>query len=183
MVEIPADPTTDHAVVAKRFLQAALELDYAKPEKRRMLFVPALFLAGQGLELMLKACVFLNGKVPPKNHDICGLWRRDDCEPVRGHVYLHAGHAVEEARENPSYLGVPDESEDILSLIEEYVIALGELHGGKGHTLRYPSEPEAQGPRRLFLVRALWGATDDLVRNPDSFRLERFLGRGFSRLS
>lgn len=65
------------AMIAKQFFEAATVLNHAQREKGRMLFLPTLMLAGQGLELMLKACVHLNGEVPPKSgragHDIVGL--------------------------------------------------------------------------------------------------------------
>lgn len=167
-----------HAAVAKSYMEGALTLSDAQAEKGRILFRPTLSLAGQGLELMLKACMYLNGKTPPTRgiagHNIKEMWQEEVCEPVRGHVYANATAAVTEAV--ILRLRATPEPEDILSLIEEYVDALAELHGRGGSPLRYPSTSEQEGPRTPFLVRALWGSADDFVKRPSDFALQRFRG-------
>lgn len=173
-------PAGKHASLAKQFLEGALTLDAAQQEKGRILFVPTLALAGHGLELMLKACMFLNKEEPPRSgpngHKVSDFWKREVCEPVRGTVYAHANIAVLEHRESPLYRGVPDENEDVTAIIEDYVASLGNLHGEKSFPLRYPSAPDKKGPRTPLLVKALWGAADDFVKRPDEFRLARFRG-------
>lgn len=169
-----------HASLSKQFLEGALTLDASQQEKGRILFVPTLALAGHGLELMLKACMLLNNEEPPtrgrEGHSISDLWKRDVCEPVRGNVYAYANIAVLEHRENINYRGVPDENEDVIAIIEDHVLSLGDLHGGKLFPLRYPSDPDKKSPRTPLLVRALWGAADDFVKRPDEFRLAHFRG-------
>lgn len=169
------------AIVAKEFLEGALTLNAAQRDKGRILFRPTLALAGHGLELMLKACSYLNGQPPRtsgrKGHDIVSLWGADVCEPVRGHVFVNAHRVAAEDRASRDYPDVPDD-DDILPLIEEYVIALGKLHGGTGgYPLRYPSDPGQKAPRTPFLVKTLWAAADDFVRRPNDFELRRFRGQ------
>ena len=78
-----------YAVIAKQYMEAAQTLVAAAPHKQRMLFRPTLALAGHGLELMLKACTFLNGQTPATSgqvgHNIAKLWKSEVCEAVRGH--------------------------------------------------------------------------------------------------
>jgi hypothetical protein len=166
--------------MAKQFLEAALTLDAAQREKGRIVFLPTLALAGHGLELMLKACSFLNGHPAPTKgragHDIESLWRTEVCEPVRGHVSRSAIQVTAEARASGDYLGVPDNG-DVLPLIEEYVIKLSKLHGVRGHPLRYPSDSNQIAPKTPFLVKSLWAAADELVRRPREFELRHFRGQ------
>lgn len=170
----------EHAYLAKQFLEGALTLDAAQQKKGRILFVPTLSLAGHGLELMLKACIYLNGETPPtdsKNgHMIDVLWARDICEPVRALVYAHAILVAEEARNDPSYRGVPNAGDDVVPLIEQYVTDLAKLHGEYGKPLRYPSDSDKEAPQTPFVVKSLWGAADELIRRPDDFVLKRFRG-------
>ncbi|MBW7922389.1 MAG: hypothetical protein H3C51_09850 [Rubellimicrobium sp.] len=170
-----------HAALAKQFLEGALTLDEARPRKGKILFVPTLALAGHGLELLLKASILLNGGDPPtkgrKGHGVADLWSQELCEPVRDHVYANANLVVQADRENPLYIDVPGENEDILPLIEEYVVALGRLHGEDGYPLRYPSAPGKDAPRTPFLVKSLWRTADDLVKRPTDFLLDRFRGK------
>ncbi len=168
------------ASMAKQYLEGALTLDAAQGVKGRILFLPTLALAGHGLELMLKACLFLNGKQPDEvrkcGHKITKLWALDICEPVRGHVFANAFRVAAEDRANGAYPDSINEVE-VLPLIEEYVIALGKLHGEGDFPLRYPADPNLKAPRTPFLVKSLWGAADDLVKRPSDFRLPSFLGK------
>ena len=167
-----------HAGAAKQFLEAARVLDKAPLEQIRLLFRPTLHLAGHGLELMLKACSFLNDVEPntkgPQGHNIAYLWSQSVCEPVKKHVRYNAHLAVAEARTSPRYLGVPA-MEEVDQLINEYIEVLCELHGpGKGYPLRYPAAPDAHARRTPLLVQSLWRTADDLVKRPNDFRLDRF---------
>ncbi len=170
-----------HANMAKQFMEGALTLSAAQRNRGRILFLPTLALAGHGLELMLKACFFLNGQTPPtkgkEGHNIISLWSAEICEPVRGYVSANARRVAAEDRLSGDYPDVP-EDEEILHLIEEYVIALGDLHGGiGGYPLRYPSNnPDQQAPRTPFLVKSLHCTADDLVKRPNEFELRHFRG-------
>lgn len=179
MTDFFSSEAGEYASVAKAFLEGALTLDAARPSKDRILFRPTLALAGHGLELMLKACICLNGEQPPtkgrNGHDIVGLWQSDLCEPVRGHVYVNAKLAAEELRAGGDYLGVPDR-DAVSPLVEEYVTELGKLHGGNGYPLRYPAHRDQMAPRTPFLVRSLWRTANDLVSRPNDFLSQRFRG-------
>lgn len=171
-----------HAALAKQFLEGALTLDAAQQGKGKILFVPTLALAGHGLELLLKSSILLNsGTVPTRGragHNVADLWAQALCEPVRGNVYANANFVVQEDRENPLYIGIPDENEVILALIEDYVVALAKLHGEGGYPLRYPSASDKKAPRTPLLVKSLWRTADDLVKRPSEFLLHRFRGDG-----
>lgn len=162
------------ASLSKQFLEGALTLDLNQRDKGRILFRPTLALAGQGLELMLKACVCWNGQAPVTRgragHNIEILWDSDICEPVRRHVYANANVVAEEDRMENFYPDVPKEDE-ILSIIKVYVIALGKLHGEPPYALRYPAAPEQMAPRTPLLVKSLWRASDDFVKRPRDFLL------------
>lgn len=162
-------------------MEGARTLVQAQPEKGRILFRPTLALAGHGLEMLLKACFYLNQKSPPtrgpEGHNIIKLWSDDVSEPVRGAVYLNARLAAETARIENVYPDVPS-NDDADSKIEEYVNALGKLHGDRGHVLRYPSAEGQLAPRSPFLVETLWRTADDMVKRPSDFELSRFLGLG-----
>lgn len=167
------------ASAAKQFLEGARVLDEAPLSPIRLLFRPTLHLAGHGLELMLKACVYLNDSKPStsgsQGHNIDHLWSLPICEPVRGHVRINAHLAVQEDRSNPRYRGIPAIA-DVDQLIDEHVKALCDLHGpGSGYPLRYPADPDAKGPNTPLLVKSLWRTADDLVKRPNDFRLDRFL--------
>lgn len=165
------------AAIAKSFLEGAVVLDAAQRDNGRLLFRPTLALAAHGLELMLKSCFYLNDQKPPtkgrKRHDIVHLWQHDASEPLRGSVYVNALLVTAQARERDDYPDLPHD-DDIVPLIDEYVIALGKLHGGDGYPLRYPSDPRVKAPRTPLLVKSLWGAADDLVKRPSDFKLPRF---------
>ncbi|WP_428427296.1 hypothetical protein [Pararhizobium sp.] len=169
-----------YASIAKQFLEGALVLSEAQRDRGKILFRPTLALAGQGLEVLLKACMSLNREAPKTKgrdgHDIVGMWNLDVCEPVRGHVLANAVRVAAESRQDVGYLVVPAEDE-VLPLIQEYVRTLGELHGGGGFPLRYPSAAHTQAPRTPFLVQALWTTADDFVKRPGDFELKRFRGQ------
>jgi len=167
------------AGLAKAFLEGARVLDAAQPEIGRILFPPTLALAGHGLELILKACFFINGCEPTrrgnKGHRIELLWKAEICEPLRGAVYANARVVAEIDRSNSQYRGVPDD-DNVLELIEEYVLELCNLHGENGYPLRYPAEQGREAPRTPFLVKSLWRTADDLVKRPREFELVSFSG-------
>nr|WP_320142472.1 hypothetical protein [uncultured Cohaesibacter sp.] len=165
------------ASIAKQFLEGALTLDAAQRDKGPILFRPTLALAGHGLELMLKACFYLNGQEPPisgkKGHDIISLWERDICKPVKDHVFANANRVAEEDRASGAYLDVP-EQDVVQAIIAEYVIELGKLHGNSPYKLRYAAPQNQKAPRTPLLVKSLWGASDDLVKRPNDFVLSNF---------
>lgn len=162
------------AKTAKQFLEGALTLDAAQRDKGRILFRPTLSLAGHGLELMLKACVYLNGEQPTikgrKGHDVLNLWNADICEPVRRHVFSNAIRVAEEDRTSGIYADVPRQ-DAIQPLILEYVVALAKLHGDPSYPLRYPASEKQYAPLTPLLVKSLWRASDDLVKRPNEFVL------------
>ncbi|SFA53504.1 hypothetical protein SAMN04487972_11112 [Paracoccus halophilus] len=157
------------------FLLGAKALNAASLEGTPFLQRPTLALAGHGLEMMLKACCYVNGRKPPSNgkkgHDIAALWQDDICLAVRLHVYIHAGYAVEEARLSGMFPDVPEDDE-AQTLIEEYVKELCRLHGGTaGYPLRYPHECDEKAPPKHFVVDALCGAADDMAKSLSEFDL------------
>ena len=165
------------AIVSLQFFEAARVLSAAQREKGRILFRPTLMVAGQGLEMLLKACWHLNALEPPKSgkegHDIKSLRQPDICEPVRKHLIHNALLAVEEGRESGIYTGIP-KNKNVPSLIEKCVLELGSLHASKNYPLRYPTSENINAPRTPFLVNALWKTADDLVRRPNDFELNHF---------
>jgi hypothetical protein len=169
-----------YASVSKQFLEGALVLSEAQSDRGRILFRPTLALAGQGLEVLLKACMSWNGQAPKTTgrggHDIVGMWDLDVCEPVRGHVLANAVRVATEVRDSRNYQGVPEEA-DVLPLILENVRILGELHGGGGFPLRYPTAVDKKGPMTPFIVQALWATADDFIKRPNDFKLAEFQGR------
>ncbi|WP_026479713.1 hypothetical protein [Ahrensia sp. 13_GOM-1096m] len=170
------------AAIANQFLLAAMTLNEAQKDQGKALFLPTLALAGHGLEMMLKACFFLNNKAPvtkgKKGHDIVSMWHDNICEPIRGHVFVNAHRVVADLRDDARgyVFGIPKD-EEILTLIDKYVIELGSLHGGAGYPLRYPTETDRQAPKTPFLVMTLYGVADDMVKRPHDFEVSRFQGR------
>ncbi len=167
------------ASLAKEHFEGALVLDAAQGKRGKILFRPTLFLAGQGLELMLKACTVWNGepikRSGPAGHDINGMWGSDACEPVRGHTFVNALRLASEYRDSGQHPDVIAE-EDVIPTIDEYVRALGKLHSGGGYPLRYPADPNTMAPNTPFLVRSLWATADDFVKRPSDFKLDHFKG-------
>jgi hypothetical protein len=168
------------AVIAKQYMEAALVLSDAPPEQQRLIFRPTLALAGQALELLLKACISLNGETYPtsgkEGHDITKLWLLDYCAPIRGHVVINSRIAAAIAREKNVYPDVP-KHEEVETLIVEYVEELGRLHGLKGYPLRYTAPASTTAPRTPLLVHSLWRTADDLVKRPSDFLLSEFQAR------
>ncbi len=168
------------AAVAKSFAEGALALDDAQRSSGRILFRPTLMLAAHGLELMLKACMFLNGKPPSttgrSGHDIISMWNDEVCEPVRGSVNVNARIACLEHEAAGCFPDLPN-PEDAAAMVNEYIVKLAELHGSrKGSLLRYPSNSNEMAPRTPLLVRTLWRTCDDLVKRPDDFKLNHNRG-------
>lgn len=162
------------ASAAKQFLDGALTLSDAQGQQFQTLLRPTLALAGHGLELLLKACICLNGEKPEtsgkKGHDIPSMWSSATCEPVRDHVFENAKFVVNEARSSSHFRGEPKDAE-VLPLIKEYVLALAKLHAANPYPLRYPTDPETKAPKSPFLVKSLWRTADDFVRRPSDFKL------------
>lgn len=169
------------AAIAKQFLEGAQVLSDAQRENGPILFRPTLALAAHGLELMLKACLYLNGHEPEtkgrKGHDVVSFWESDACKPIKAHVFSNAQLAALEGRESNNYKDVPSDDE-VRTLIEEHVIKLGKLHGARDYPLRYPSDPQIKAPVTPWLVRTLWRTADDLVKRPGEFKRDRCDGAG-----
>ncbi|HEX7782513.1 MAG TPA: type II toxin-antitoxin system ParD family antitoxin [Sphingobium sp.] len=167
-----------------QYLEAAVILDEAQRLKGKVLFRPTLALAGHGLELMLKACLYHNSISPPTSgkagHRVNDMWEMDACEPVRGHVYSNAIREVSDARDEGIYEGVPI-GVDETALIEEYILALGILHGGAPYPLRYPTDDETLGPVTPWLVRSLRRTADDFLKRPNEFDVMQFQGPSIIR--
>lgn len=170
-----------YSSLAKQHLEGAFVLDEAQRERGKILFRPTLFLAGQGLELMLKGCTVWNGGTINTSgrggHALIEMWESIACEPVRGHVFVNATRVAAEDRSSGRY---PDSvaEEDVLTTIDEIVRSLADLHGmPKVYPLRYPADPYMLAPSTPFLVKTLWATADDFVKRPSDFKLEVFHGR------
>ena len=168
------------ASLAKQHLDGALYLDEGQREKGKIVRLPTLALTGHGLELMLKACICLNGQSSPAKgsdgHDIVKMWSEEVCEPVRGNVFLNASSVAETDRTTGVYPD-PIDGHEVLPLIEEYILALGKLHGERGYPLRYPSDDGKLAPNTPLLVKSLWRTADVLVKRPNDFKLSHFRGQ------
>lgn len=165
-----------YAAYAVQILSGARVLSSARLVSPYKLLLPMLNLSGHGLELLLKACIYLNGDVPPNSgiegHNVKKMWERDDCEPVRVHLNYNARIAVIEARLENIFPDIPDDDE-IDGLIDEYVKVLAELHGMRRVLpLRYPSENEHCIPRSPMLPMALHMTAEDFCRNSTAFELK-----------
>ena len=179
MAAIILSEAAEFASLGKSFLEGARVLDEAQLNNARILLRPILALAGQGLELILKACFHLNGQAPPHKgntgHQILALWSADICEPLRGHFFANASVVAEMYRNSCHYRGVPHDDE-VLPSIEHSVTELCKLHGRDRYPLRYPTDQGQLAPRTPFLVKSLWRTADDLVKRPKEFELRRFCG-------
>ncbi|QDY69813.1 hypothetical protein [Qingshengfaniella alkalisoli] len=165
-----------YAVVAKQLLEGARTLMEAQIQKGEIVRLPALLLTGQGLELIIKGCLTLNGEAPPrgrKGHQILELWQSAACEPLRGIVYANAEMELENARLSSPFFGVPGEADgfDALEEISGQIHCLCELHqASPDYPLRYPTESSYRAPRTPFLVGTLWRTSDEMVKNLSAFR-------------
>ena len=162
-----------HAALAMSFFEGALTLKDAMPTKGNVLFVPTLNLAAHGLELMLKAAFLHNGRKPPQSgragHDIIGMWNEKEAGPVRCGVRTNADIVHQTALQDAVFKGVAEVTEPA-ALAEEYVKALGELHGAlASYPLRYPESERRLAPRAPLLVDALHRTADDFVKRPSEF--------------
>lgn len=178
MVDFFSTEAGKFASLAKQYLEGALVLNDAQRERGKILFLPTLGLAGHGLELILKACMLLNGHKPVtsgrKGHDVICMWDSDICEPIRGHLFVNADRFAKESRDSGLYPDCIPEDE-VLQLIDEYIRALGNLHGMSGvYPLRYPTSANTMAPRTPFLVQSLWATADDFVKRPTEFILNNF---------
>jgi hypothetical protein len=172
-VSFPDSDAGKFALLAKAFFEGALTLKDAMPSKGKVLFVPTLNLAAHGLELMLKAALLHNGRQPPTRgrpgHDIIGMWNEKEAEPVRCGLRRNAKIVHQIALHEAVYKGVAEVTEPA-ALAEEYVKALGELHGAlTSYPLRYPESQPRLAPRAPLLVDALHRTADDFVKRPSEF--------------
>lgn len=176
MTDFNSSDAGQHAAYASQILAGARTISEARLTSRYRLLLPMLNLSGHGLELLLKACIYLNGNEPPRygqeGHNVKAMWDREDCEPVRVHVAYNAHLAVIEARAERLYPDIPSDDE-VGDLITEYVSALGELHGmPKEWPLRYPSNVERYAPRSPMLPIALHMSAEDFCRNSTNFEVK-----------
>lgn len=169
-----------HLIVASQYLAAAGVLDEAQRSIGRVLFLPTLELAGQALELMLKASMYWNEDPPQKKgragHDITSMWLREANEPVRGHIYRNSIQALSDARATTEYQNFPDSDHNEIDLINKYVCDLATLHGQRGYPLRYPTNDETEAPVTPWLVTTLRMTADDFLKRPTDFKLSFFRG-------
>ena len=66
MTDFNCSDAGQHAAYACQILAGARTLSEARPSSRYRLLLPMLNLSGHGLELLLKACIYLNGNEPPR---------------------------------------------------------------------------------------------------------------------
>ncbi|RDL51848.1 hypothetical protein BLJAPNOD_02994 [Ensifer sp. M14] len=158
---------------AKCFLEGANLLKMELVNGNRMLFAPALHLAGQGLELLLKGCLIHHGATERDVKDMYGhrineMWNQPQCDQLRAAAAINAAITHEEALGSGVY---PDAAKvnDPASLFEEYCGALGTLHAGGGFPLRYPTEHDRMAPRTPLLIGTLWRTADDYAKRPTEF--------------
>lgn len=175
MSEFNTSEAGRYAAHASQILAGAQILSEARLSSTRRLVLPMLNLAGHGLELLLKACILLNGGQPAtsrgQGHDVKTMWARDDCAPVREHIFYNSKIAVFEARKEGLYPDIPQDDE-VSGLIEEYILALAELHGmPRDYPLRYPANGNYSGPRSPMLPKALDMTAQDFCRNSTNFEL------------
>lgn len=175
MADFENSEASKYLVLSIQFLRAARVLSDAQAAEGRVLFLPTLTLAGQGLELLLKAGKHWNLDPPPTNgkdgHAVRKFWSSAACEPIRLHTYNTAKVERDEAALEGVTLddGLP--SGDLPKLIDEYILCLGKLHEAQPFPLRYPSdENETMAPRSPWLVRVFERTAMDFLRNPSTFR-------------
>lgn len=151
MTDFNCSDAGQHAAYACQILAGARTLSEARPSSRYRLLLPMLNLSGHGLELLLKACIYLNGNEPPRfgqeGHNVKAMWDREDCEPVRVHVAYNAHLAVIEARAEMLYPDIPSDDE-VGHLIEEYVSVLVSAISTLGTVWR---DCVAEGLRLIFI--------------------------------
>ena len=97
----------------------------------------------------------------------CGM--RKKLRPVRCGLRSNAKIAHQIALHEAVFKGVAEVTEPE-ALAEEYVKALGELHGAlTSYPLRYPESEPRLAPRAPLLVDALHRTADDFVKRPSEF--------------
>lgn len=162
------------ASLAKEYFEGAWALDEAQRDHGKILFRPTLFLAGQGLELMLKACTVCNAQRINRSgrggHDIVGMWLSDACEPIRRSVFENSVRLAVDYRQSGEYPDVLSDKE-VVATIDEYVRAPGVLHGGGGTLCGTQQDQRQKAPRTPFLVKTLYATADDFIRRPSDFSL------------
>lgn len=180
MSDFTASPAGQCLLVSVQYLQAAHVLSEAQRTEGKALFLPTLALAGQGLELLLKSCMHWNSAPPPTRgpagHAVKDFWELEVCEPIRGHIFVNAQIALEEAKRagvKPTD-GLPEG--DPITLIAEYVLVLARLHGEHPYPLRYPTIQSTVAPRTPWMVSVLHMTAQDFLKRPEGFKLARFRG-------
>lgn len=164
----------EFSALALAYLEGAIALEKERLKKGNVLSAPILALSSHGLELILKACFFLNEIAPPTRgpdgHNSLALWNSTIAAPLRERVVINAGIAAKIDQNNPAYRGVPSPDE-ASTLMADYAVELCKLNATRGYPLRYPPPEEIMVPRTPLLVKALWRTADDLVRWPWEFKL------------
>lgn len=163
-------PSGRFAITAVEFLHAALILDSARMQEGKILFRPTLALAGHGLELILKACLKLNGGSSDfkgrSGHDLWPMWEDNRCVILRQIFLVHAKEVLFRAQQNDSYYDVPkpDDYELIMPMVKE----LCDLHSK--YELRYRMQ-DSSAPPTPWLVKTLYETSNEFFRQPNLFKL------------
>jgi hypothetical protein len=150
-------------------LYAALILDAERVGAGKILFRPTLHLAGHALELLLKACLCLNGQTKDAaskhGHNIWPLWESMECNVLRKQVIFRAKRLAKVDQRNENHPEVQTSAE--IESIEAPIKKLCDLH--KENLLRY-REGSKQAPDNPRLVKTLYETSDDFFRQPSHFK-------------
>jgi hypothetical protein len=168
------------AITAVEYMKAALVLDQARLKEGKVLFRPTLHLAAHGLELILKACLTLNGHPGTfrgrEGHNLWPMWEDDRCSTLRQNVLNNAKTVLVKDQYNDRYGGdvpCPENYQSILDILK----VLCALHSEQSETrkssvdhLRYRMEKK-DAPHTPWLVKTLYETSDDFLRQPNHFKL------------
>lgn len=162
----------EYGNASMQFFHAGTSLVEAMDVKGRCLFRPTLFVVGQGLELLLKGCMAMNGKRFPdhgaEGHRIKTLWHDTACAFVRERYLVNAEMTRLEALEIRKYKGIPKNKDDKTAL--KNVNDLMDLHANRA-TL-YPVSQDRMGPRVPWLAVSLAHTGHDFFANPRAFKID-----------
>lgn len=159
-------------VYACSYLMGAQALVEATPTKGRGLFAPTLHLAGQGLELLLKAFLIHNGAsrqvAIQYSHKINEMWMLEKTRSVRDHILENAPIELAFLRAEQQSADLP--IGDAGAAVARYVRYLAILHAKKReYPTRYPTQRSYKAPRTPLLVATLYRTADDFLKRPDEF--------------
>lgn len=110
------------------------------------LWVPTLTAAAQGLEHIVKACLYLNGATPETSgragHNIPDMWQHPACAQLHSRVRFQA-YSVTKEIQTHHYFGMisPDDAGDVAT---EAILVLAELQFS--NKLRYTPKDDERAP-------------------------------------